>query len=277
LTTGQHRLFRVTWWICNLLVAATLVSTIYGAAWEYSVRKYLDGFSDAVVPDFIPDEEKINYILDWMGNGPSRMAAADPKTTLNYKQLLAVCGTATNAFINLARSSDLEARRLLLLGPDNRVKHVVAEVLLDQRWIIVDPTFRVILKGSRGHLLTRKDLQDPSIFWQATHAIPRYLPEYNYDNFAYVRITRFPIEGLRMKHLLDSIRPDWDEMVDWSLLLERRSFFLLLISFCGTLFSLLLRFLLAWYADNRIHILRFRLWAYLQRLGSALPSTQEIK
>jgi hypothetical protein len=285
LTTRRHRLFRATWWICNLLLAVTLISTIYSAAWEYSVRTYLDGFSDAIVPDLIPAEEKINYILNWMGNGPSRMVAADPsklssrdpESTLNYKQLLAVCGSATNAFINLARSSDLKTRRLLLLGPDNRVKHVVAEVLLDQRWVIVDPAFRVILKDSQGRLLTRKDLQDPAIFWQATHAIPNYLPEYNYDNFAHVRITRFPIGGVRLKHLLDSIRPDWDERVDWTLLLERKSFFFLFIFFCGTLFFLLLRFFLAWYADNRICVPRFRLRAHLQRAGSSLPSLPEIK
>jgi hypothetical protein len=285
LRTRQHHLFRVTWWICNLLLAATLISTIYDAAWEYSVRKYLEGFSDAVVPDTIPDQEKVRYILDWMNNVPSRMVAQDPsqlsgrdpETTLNYKQLLAVCGTATNAFINLARSSDLEARRLLLLGPDNHVRHVVAEVQIDQRWIIVDPAFRVMLKDAQGRLLTRKDLQDPAIFWQATHAIPHYPPEYNFYNFTHMRITRIPVLGQGLKHLLDSIHPEWDEMVDWTLLLERKSFFFFLISFCGALFSLLLRALLAWYADTRIRVPRFHLRAHLQRAGSALLSTPEIK
>jgi hypothetical protein len=285
LRTRQHLLFRATWWICNLLLAATLISTIYDAAWEYSVRKYLEGFSDAVVPDTIADQEKVRYILDWMNNVPSRMvtqdpsqlSGRDPETTLNYKQLLAVCGTATNAFINLARSSDLAARRLLLLGPDNHVMHVVAEVQIDQRWIIVDPAFRVMLKDAQGRLLTRKDLQDPAIFWQATHAIPHYPPEYNFYNFTHMRITRIPVLGLGLKHLLDSIHPEWDEMVDWTLLLERKSFFFLLISFCGTLFSLLLRALLAWYADTRICVPRFHLRAHLQRAGSAFLSTPEIK
>ncbi|GAC1622679.1 MAG: hypothetical protein NVS9B13_15700 [Candidatus Acidiferrum sp.] len=249
------------------------------------MRRYLAGFSDAIVPDFIPEEEKINYILDWMGSGPSRMMAAnpsqlsrrDPENTLNYKQLLAVCGTATNAFINLARSSDLEARRLLLLGPDNRVKHVVAEVLVDRRWVIVDPAFRVALKDGQGRLLTRRDLQNPAIFQQATQSIPHYRPEYDYDNFTHVRITRFPVVGQQLKHLLDANLPDWDERVDWTLLLERKSFFFLFISFCGMITFLLLRFVLAWYADNRIRVRRFRLRVQLQRAGSALFYTPEIK
>jgi hypothetical protein len=285
LKTRPHRLFRVSWWICNLLLAATLIATIYGAAWEYSVRKYLEGFSDAVVPDFIPNQDKIDYILNWMGHGPARIVAQDPsvlssrdpQTTLNYKQLLAVCGTATNAFINLARASDLETRRLLLLGPDNHVKHVVAEVLVDRRWIVVDPAFRVILKDAQGRPLTRKELRDPALLQQATHDIPQYLPEYNYQNLAHVRVTRLPLIGLAMKGLLDRVWPDWDEMVDWTLLLERKSFFFLFVSFCASFFFLLLRFLLAWYADSRIRVPRFRLWAHLQRAVAALFFTPEIK
>src|SRR5258706_9090613 len=106
---------------------------------------------------------------------PSRVIAADPDTlskrdpemTLTYKQLLNVCGTATNAFLNLARSSDLRVRRLLLLSPDHNTKHVVAEVLIGERWIIVDPTYRVIMKDGRGHSLTRNELKNPAVFAEA--------------------------------------------------------------------------------------------------------------
>src|SRR2546429_2074517 len=109
-------------------------------------RSYLDGYSDAIVPNFAPPEERVEAILDWMRAGPSRGIAAntatlptrDPQTTLNYAQLLKVCGTATNAFLNLARASDLRVRRLLLLSRDGMTKHVVAEVLINQRWIVVD-------------------------------------------------------------------------------------------------------------------------------------------
>jgi len=99
------------------------------------VRWYLDGFSDAIVPNSLPPEQKVEAILNWMRAEPSRAIASDPdalskrdpETTLTYKQLLNVCGTATNAFLNLARSSDLRVRRLLLLAPDRTTKHVVAE------------------------------------------------------------------------------------------------------------------------------------------------------
>ena len=252
---------------------------------EYSVRRYLDGFSDAVVPNTLTQEQRVEAILNWMRSEPSRaiatnpeaLAKRDPEKTLTYHQLLNVCGTATNAFLNLARSSNLRVRRLLLLSPDRNTKHVVAEVLIDERWIIVDPTYRVIMKDAEGHYLTRKDLQNPAVFSQATGAIPNYPHEYNYDQFAHVRLARLPLEGLHLRRLLDGIYPGWDEVVDWSLLLERESFFYLVLTASATLFFLLLRAVLAWYADSRLRIPRFHLREHAIRAGSTFFSAPEIK
>jgi len=70
-----------------------------------------------------------------------------------------VCGTATNAFLNLARSSDLRVRRLLLLTPDRRTKHVVAGSSDRRTVIIVDPTFRSH-EDAWGRYLTRSELAE---------------------------------------------------------------------------------------------------------------------
>jgi len=45
---------------------------------------------------------------------PGGMAARNPEDTLNIQQLLEVCGAASNAFVNLAQSTGLHARRLVL-------------------------------------------------------------------------------------------------------------------------------------------------------------------
>jgi hypothetical protein len=285
LQTGQHRIFRVIWWSSNVLLATAFVAMLYSCVREYSVRRYLDGFSDAIVPNALPAEQKVEAILNWMLAEPSRAIAQnpdalrkrDPEMTLTYRQLLNVCGTATNAFLNLARSSDLRVRRLLLLTPGRNTKHVVAEVLIGDRWIIVDPTYRVIMKDARGRNLTRSDLRDPAVFSEAAGAIPNYPLEYNYDQFAHVRLARLPLEGLHLRRLLDSIYPGWDETVDWSLLLERESFFYLVLSAAATLCFLLLRVLFAWYADSRLRIPRFRLREHAIRAGAAFFSPPEIK
>lgn len=285
LPTSRHPIFRTLWWSSNLLLALAFAALIYSCVREYSVRRYLDGFSDAIVPDVLPAEQKVNAILSWMRAEPSRAIAAssdslalrDPVITLNYQQLLKVCGTATNAFLNLARSSDLRVRRLLLLTPERNTKHVVAEVLIGGRWIIVDPTYRVIMKDANGRSLTRQDLRNPAIFAEAVNAIPNYPREYSFENFAHVRLARLPLDGFHLRGLLERVYPGWDEAIDWSLLLERESFFYLIASATVFLFFLLMRTLLGWYADRRLRIPRFHLREHTVRAGAAFLSAPEIK
>jgi hypothetical protein len=281
----RQTIFRVIWRSVNVALVVSALALLYSAGWEHSVRRYLDGFTDAVIPTIATPEQQVEAILMWMRTGPPRssapnptgLAVRDPETTLNYQGLLAVCGTATNAFLNLARSNDLQVRRLLLLSPDRRAKHVVAEVLLDGRWIIVDPTFRVVMRNAKGEMLTRKQLQNPQTFAEATAAIPGYPASYTYEKYAHVRVARLPLDGMRLRRALDWIFPGWDEKVDWSLFLERESFFVLSIAVLMTLFLLLLRMFLGWYADERIHVPRFHLRATLIRAGIAFFTTPEIK
>jgi transglutaminase-like putative cysteine protease len=262
-----------------------LLGVIYSGSWEYSLRRYLDGFSDAIVPDSEPAERQVEAILDWMRKGPPRLQAADPsalpsrdpETTLNYRQLLSVCGTATNAFLNMARSNGLSARRLLLLAPDRTAKHVVAEVLIDGRWVIVDPAYRVLLRDRKGQLVTREDLRNPAVFAEATGVVPNYPKEYTYESVAHVRLARLPVVGLPLRWILNKALPNWEERFDWTLLLERESFFILCVSGCALLLFLSLRILLGWYADHRLNAPRFQLRSRFLRAGTTFFRAPEIK
>ena len=282
---NSHRIFRSCWRTCNLLLAAAILATLCTGVWEYSVRQYLRGFSDAIIPEAASPQEKAQAILTWMLNGPPRLEATpalqlsprDPEDTLNYRQLLEVCGTATNAFLNLTRSAGVESRRLLLLTPQHTAKHVVAEVHIDGRWVIVDATYRTFMKDAHGNFLTRRDLQNPAIFREAVSLIPRYIPDYSYESYAHVRLAALPLQGLRLHRVLDRVFPAWDEYVDWSLLLERRSFMYLFLSISALIFLLLLRIVLAWLADHRLRVPRFHLRANLSRATAAFFTSPEIK
>lgn len=272
------------WWSCNLFLTVALIAVAYTGYREFAIRWYLDGFSDAIVPGIMPPEPKVQAILDWMRIEPSRapgnpdgLSTRDPQVTLNYQKLLQVCGTATNAFLNLAREDDLHVRRLLLLAPDGNTKHVVAEVLLDGHWIVVDPTYHAIMRDKSGRMLTRADLQRQDLFAQATSSIPNYPREYTYDHVAHVRMARLPIAGRYLGRLFDAIYPEWGEAVDWSLLLERESFFYLVVALMVFLFLLAFRQILAWYADSMLRISRFHFREKLIRAGVAFLSTPEIK
>ena len=273
------------WRSVNVALIASLMAFVCSAGWEYSVRRYLDGFDDAIIPANTAPEQRVDAILSWMREGPPRstreyptgLSNRDPETTLNFQKLLSVCGTATNAFLNLAHNSDLKARRLLLLTPNRTTKHVVAEVLLHGQWIVVDPTYRIVMRNAKGEMLTRKDLQNPETFAEATKGLTYYPSAYTYESVAHVRLAKLPLDGFHLRPILDSIIPGWEEAADWSLLLERESFFALTISSWMTIFLLLLRFALAWYADRRLRIQRFRLRSHLLRVRAVFFGTPEIK
>ena len=277
--------FRVAWWTVNLLFAASLVCLAYAGTREWSVRQYLHGFSDAVVSTSALPDQKIEAILSWMRAGPARAVAdrpddlspRDPENTLNYRQLLTVCGSATNAFLNLSRSSGLQSRRLLLLTSDRKTKHVVAEVLVSGRWIVVDPSYRIVMRDRGGQALTRKELQNPATFREATQGVPDYPADYSYDRYAHVRLARLPLDGFHLRKLLESISPGWDETLDWSLFLERESYFVLVMTFVMASALLTLRFLLAWYADRRLRVPRFHFREHFLRATSAFLNTPEIE
>lgn len=278
-------LFRPVWWLSNVLLAVALVATVWSGVWELSVRQYLKGFTEAIVPEVALPQQKVEAILAWMSKGPQRLSAdhpenlspRDPQETLNYQQLLGVCGSATNAFLNLSRSAGLEARRLLLLTPERTAKHVVAEVHLDSHWVIVDPAYRVLMKDARGNLLTRKDLQNLETLREATSSLPHYPPEYTYERFAHVRLAALPFHDTEVRKLLDRFFPGWEEYSKWNLLLERRSFLYLFISATSLIFLALLRAVLARMADHYLQIPRFHLLANLGRATISFFRAPEMK
>jgi len=280
----RRLIYRFVWIGSNFLLALVVLIFIASAIWEYSTRQYLKGFSDAVVPHDVSPQQKVESILIWMAHGPARqnaedaedLLARDPRNTLNYKKLLDVCGGATNAFLNLSVSSGLRARRLLLLDSHRMTTHVVAEVLMDGRWVVVDPAFRVILRDSSGQMLTRDDLGKQEIFRQATSAIPGYLQTYNYSLTAHVRVSRIPMAGPFLRHTLDWMWPKWEEFLDWTLVLERDSLATLVCSLLALVFLMLTRLYLGHYGEKKLGVARTRLHKQVWKASATLIGNQRI-
>lgn len=273
-----HPFYRVLWASVNTLLVASVVLLVVGLVWEYSTRRYLQGFADAVVPLSDNPEQKVEAILAWMEHGPARrttknpeeLALRDPHTTLNYEQLLKVCGTATNAFVNLAASSGLDSRRLLLLSADGGSKHVVAEVYLGGRWVVADPAFHRLFRDAQGRTVTRQQLQEPQVWQQATSVVPNYPAIYTYEKTVHVRLSRIPYVGRYLRKTLDKISPGWEEEFDWTLLLERESLALTFAAAALVLAALMGRLVLGWYGRRRLGIERVRLRDQLWQAGKAL-------
>jgi hypothetical protein len=269
----RHRLFRITWLAVNVLLIVAVIFAAYSAGWEFSTRRYLEGFSDAIVPATSPGDEKIEAILNWMAHGPARRTSGadpaqsdrDPTDTLNYDALLRVCGTATNAFINLVDTGGMQVRRLLLVDSRQMTKHVVAEVLVDGRWIIVDPSFRLVLRGADGKTLTREELADPRIFQAATRNIHGYDSSYTYDHTVHIRLARIHIFGSLVRRILDRVTPGWEDTTTMTLLVERESFAALVSSCLLVIFLVLMRASLRWYGEKRLGMHSVRIRQQLRR------------
>jgi len=262
-----HPVLRSIWALANLLLIASAVFLLYALFWEYSTRQYLRGFSDAVVPANAAPEEKVQAILDWMKSGPARQDGVltgkfllrDPEQTLNYRALLQVCGSASNAFINLASSSGLQVRRLLLLSPRGSTTHVDTQVLLNGRWIVVDPTFRIMMRGPDGALLTAEQLKDPQVFRIATSGLQNYLPEYSFEHTADIHFGRIPFLGPLFGKIATTISPGAAASPLMTLLVERESLTACVGAAVLFLFFCVVRLLLGWLASRRLGIKRVRL------------------
>jgi hypothetical protein len=277
----SHWFFRMFWLTLNGLFAVSILFAMYAVGWEYSTRRYLTGFSDAIVPATAPGEEKIEAILNWMAHGPARrpsspgglMPERDPTDTLNYYALLKVCGTATNAFINLLNTGNMEVRRLLLLDSHQLTEHVVAEVLVNGRWIVVDPAYRLVMRTPDGKALSAKELGDPAILAEATLGIPNYDPTYTFNNTTHIRTARLYFIGTSLQRILDLLAPGWDAAPVMTLLVERESFAAMVSAFLLVMFLILLRIALRWYGERRLGIPSMRIRKQLRRVGARLLDT----
>ena len=225
----------------------------------------------------LPVMKKIEAVLNWMEHGPTRLPYGpspdlpdrDPTDTLNYDALLQVCGTATNAFIDLMNIGGMGVRRLLLVDSNMMTKHVVAEVWVNGRWIIVDPAYRRVMRDASGNTLTREQLTDPATFAAATHDIRAYDPNYTFDRTIHIRVGRIHLLGVPIRKILDRVAPGWDESTGMTLLVERESFAASAASILLVIFLFLLWLSLRWFGEHRLGIARVHLRAQLRRAGSA--------
>jgi len=273
----RHSILQALWYLVNGLLLASILFLLYSIAWEHSTRRYLKGFSDAIVPASAFQEEKAEAILSWMEHGPSRRATSapgvlpqrDPEETLNYRALLRVCGSATNAFVNLANSSGLPTRRLILLDKNLEAAHVVAEVQFRKRWVVVDPSFRAILRDTNGRLLTANDLRDSQIFTQATRKLPGYDPSYSYEHTTNLRWARLPLIGKGLQNLMDRRFSTWDDPIFLTLLVERESYAAVALAFVLVALSYLARMFLRRYGEQRFGLNLPRLRWRLTEAGAA--------
>jgi len=225
----------------RVLIIAALALFAYGLVWNFSTRRYLKGFADAIVPLAGSSEEKTEALVEWFHNEPRRIDHPvtestehihdrDPVSIVKSARLLKICGSASNAFMNLADAADLKVRRLLLLDPSGNVMHVVAEVQWGDRWVVVNPQQGLVFKDHLGRGLTKDELRDPEVFRDAISRMPGYSPKYTFESTVHIRLKRIPTLGGPMRSVLDRFAPGWEEAINWAYFPENPALWLMFIS-----------------------------------------------
>jgi hypothetical protein len=215
----------------NCFLIAGLVLLAYGLAWNYSTERYLKGFADAIVPLNGSPVEKVDALLKWFHHEPERsvsfvqgtMNLRDPIYIVQNARLLKYCGSATNAFINLADVAGLKTRRLLLLNETGGAKHVLAEVQSGDRWVVVDASLGFMFTDRSGRALTKEELRDPKTFKDATRRMPGYSSTYTFESTSHVHLRRLPVLGPILRRNLDDFFPGWEESINWGYFPEHPS------------------------------------------------------
>ena len=241
----------------SALVIATFALIVCGLAWNYSTRRYLKGFADAVIPLEGSPQEKTEALLKWFRDGPHRITAPlagsvsvsdrDPVNIVQNAKLLKICGSATNAFLNVADAAGLSTRRLLLLARSGGTMHVVTEVQWGDRWVVVDPAFARVFEDRSGRALTKEELRDPTVFRDAISRIPGYSPTYTFERTAHLHLERLPLLGVPLRRTLDRVSPGWEEAVDWGYVPENPSLWPMLVSLPLLLLGSLIRLIVGRY------------------------------
>jgi len=152
-------------------------------------------------------------------------------------------------------------------------KHVVAEILIDGRWIVVDPAFRTVMRGSDGGLLTSEQLSDPAVLSAATRGIKGYDPTDTYESTAHVRISRLGFAGLPLRSVLNRLLPGWEDSTAISLLLERESLATMVAALILVFLLGLLRVGLRWYGERRLGVRPVRVRQQIRRAFHAFVDT----
>jgi hypothetical protein len=233
---------RVSLFASRIFLLVTLSLFFCGLAWDFSTKRYLKGFADAIVPLQGSPEQKTEALAEWFRHAPLRntssdpgfsglMGVRDPVTIVQDARLLKVCGTASNAFTNLAEAAGLKTRRLLLLHQTGYTMHVVVEVWWGDRWVVVDPQQGLIFRDRNGRGLSKEQLRNPEVFRDAISRLPGYYPGYTFERTVHVHFERIPVLGAYVRRTLNRSIPGWKEAANWGYLLDRPPLVLMIVSF----------------------------------------------
>jgi DNA-binding protein Fis len=108
-----------------------------------------------------------------------------------------------------------------------------------------------------------------------TRNIPDYPANYTYERTAHVHLRGIPLIGGLLRRALDGALPGWEESLNWTMPLERRSLGLMILALLVSVMSMFVNVAMDWYARTRLGIHRITLRSRLKRFGKAFFSISQ--
>ena len=255
-------IFRSLAFVTDGIALVSVVVLLYGVVWNYATAQYVAGFADSLVAVNGTAHQKCEALLKWVASTApaSRVylyaAHRSPFKILPENHGPYDCGSYTNTFVKLATAAGMRSRRLLLLDSVGATKHVLAEVWLDNRWVVTDPTTGAFFIAQHGRLLTKEDLRDAATFRNAIGRIPGYEADDDFSHATHIRLERVPFFGHQLRRALDQLHPGWDDAADWGYLPDHPPLWPILASMVLFPFGTAARILLDRYERKTLRLVR---------------------
>jgi hypothetical protein len=254
----QAALFRFLALVANAVAIMSVGLLLYGSVWTYATAQYTAGFADSIVTANETAYQKCEALLKWVAHTPPSIRACfyaahrSPFRILPESHGPYDCRSYTNAFVKLATASGIGSRSVIPLGSAEMTKHVLAEVWLDDHWVIVDPTFGAFFIDRDGRLLSKSDLRDPAAFEAAIANIPGYEAEDDFSHATHIHLELLPVFGHQLRRALDYVNPAWDDAADWGYLPDHPALWPILASLILFPLGVAARMLISSYDRKRL-------------------------
>jgi hypothetical protein len=182
----------------RLLLGLALLSALF-TLWQFALfagdNHFVDGICAAVVRPDQSSEERAMSLFRWVSRydaaaatpatapetGPARAARSrpfglvTPRAVAEHRDYFREnCGRKAWLLAVLARRAGLEARELRLCDASHAARHVVAEIRIDGRWSVFDPTAGLDFRRDDGQLATVADMKDPGLLAANARRVPAY-------------------------------------------------------------------------------------------------------
>jgi len=171
----------------SLLLLLCVVSTSYAIVQEDFAK--IKEVSDGAIGTATTDEAKVIALIHFVHNKlkPDATKGIAPNAAMSTIDRLdsgvGWCNHQVAVLMRLLEAQKISSRMLYLMNDAGTASHhTIGEALIDNRWVIIDPMFDVVIYNKDNKLISRNDVtRNPELLMSAPLQEDRLINTYNRD------------------------------------------------------------------------------------------------